>query len=508
MSPTPNGKICTVIRECAPADFERAVLESRGDSDLLEFRLDFLDPSHLTPERMQRWVALAGVPVIGTLRRKPFGGRFEGGAVEQLERLGRIREAGFSFLDIEVETLEAVEPTRLKGIRDGSWRLIGSYHDFRETPSDLRSIFRRILAVNADVVKIATLAADFADNFRLLELVSQGRRRGIPVIAVAMGKLGVYSRLVGPGRGALLTYASTRAGQETAPGQFTSRDLKCVYDLNAIDADTLFYGVIGHPIGHSLSPQVHNHAFRRLGLNCRYLPLPTPCLDAFGPYLHRFGGLSVTLPHKVPVLRYVDERHSSVEACGAANTLVRREDGLWAYNTDLDGVRHALRGCLDGPPGRAVLLGAGGAARSAAAVLRDAGWGVAVLARNRSRAEALAGDFGFEADSLDRSSRYGGDLLINATPVGMSPAIHESPVAGEELRYGTVFDMVYNPLETRLLREAGKRARVVSGLEMFVGQAARQCFLWTGREAPLQGMREVALKQLSQSEEWRVESGE
>ena len=500
MSPSPNGKICTVIRGCAPGDFETAILESRRDSDLLEFRLDFLDPSQLTPERMQDWVALAGVPVIGTLRRKPFGGRFEGGAVEQLEMLGRIRGAGFSFLDIEVETLEAVGPAPLKKIREGSWRLIGSYHDFRETPSDLQSIFQRILAVNADVVKIATLAVDFADNFRLLELVSQGRRQGIPVIAVAMGELGVYSRLVAPSRGAMLTYASTRAGQETAPGQFTSRDLKGVYGLNTIDADTLFYGVIGHPIGHSLSPQVHNHAFRHLGLNSRYLPLPTPKLEAFAPYLKRFGGLSVTLPHKVSVLRHVDEQHPSVAACGAGNTLVRREDGLWAYNTDLDGVRHALRDCLDGSPGRAVLLGAGGAARSAAAVLRDAGWSVTVLARNRSKAEALAGDFGFEADSLDRSSRYSGDLLINATPVGMSPAIHESPVAGEELRYGTVFDMVYNPLETRLLREARRRARVVSGLEMFVGQAARQCYLWTGREAPLQGMREVVLKRMMSDE--------
>ena len=500
MSPSPNGKICTVIRECAPGDFETAVLGSRQDSDLLEFRLDFLDASQLTPERMRRWVALAGVPVIGTLRRKPFGGRFEGGAVEQLEMLERIRGAGFSFLDIEVETLEAVGPARLKKIRDGSWSLIGSYHNFRDTPSDLQSIFRRILAVNADVVKIATLAADFADNFRLLELVSQGERQCLPIIAVAMGELGAYSRLVAPSRGAMLTYATTRAGQETAPGQFTSRDLKCVYRLNSIDSGTLFYGVIGHPIGHSLSPQVHNHAFRQLGLNCRYLPLPTPRLEAFAPYLRRFGGLSVTLPHKVPVLRYVDERHPSVVACGAANTLVRREDGLWAYNTDLDGVRHALRDCLDGPPGRAVLLGAGGAARSAAAVLRDARWRVTVLARNRSKAEALAGDFGFEADSLDRSGRYSGDLLINATPVGMSPAIHESPVAGDELNYGTVFDMVYNPLETRLLREARKRARVVSGLEMFVGQAARQCFLWTGREAPLQGMREVVLRRMMNDE--------
>ncbi len=167
-----------------------------------------------------------------------------------------------------------------------------------------------------------------------------------------------------------------------------------------------------------------------------------------------------------------------------------------------------MRGCLHGSPGGAVLLGAGGAARSAAAVLKEARWRVTVLARNRSKAEALAGDFGFEADSLDRSSRYSGDLLINATPVGMSPSIHESPVTGEGLRYGTVFDMVYNPLETRLLGEARKQSRVVSGLDMFVGQAARQCYLWTGREAPIQGMREVALSHLASGRVDRVESGE
>ena len=311
-------------------------------------------------------------------------------------------------------------PAPLKKIRDGSWRLIGSYHDFRETPSDLQSIFQRILGVNADVVKIATLAADFADNLRLLELVHRSAA-GHPRHCGGHGGIG---RLFPPGGSQPGSHAHLRihtGGPGDGPRAIHLPGPERRLRLNTIDADTLFYGVIGHPIGHSLSPQVHNHAFRHLGLNSRYLPLPTPKLEAFAPYLKRFGGLSVTLPHKVSVLRHVDEQHPSVAACGAANTLVRREDGLWACNTDLDGVRHALRDCLDGSPGRAVLLGAGGAARSAAAVLRDAGWSVTVLARNRSKAEALAGDFGFEADSLDRSSRYGGDLLINATPVGHVP---------------------------------------------------------------------------------------
>ncbi len=477
--------------------FETAILQSRGDSDLMEFRLDYLDPSHLTLELMQRWVAMAGVPVIATLRRKPCGGLFAGSESEQLEILERIRGAGFSFLDVEVETLEAVAPSQLKKIKGGSCGLIGSYHNFQKTPSDLEPMFQRILAVNADVVKIATLAGCFADNLRLLEMISRAKDHGLPIIPVAMGELGAYSRLVAPSRGAMLTYASARAGQETAPGQLTSRDLKFVYRLNTINLDTVFYGVIGYPIGHSLSPQVHNVAFQKLGLNCRYLPLPTPSLEPFAPYLGCFAGLSVTIPHKIAVLKYVAARHESVDKSGAANTLVKDENGLWAYNTDLDGVRYALRGCLGFSPRRAVLLGAGGAARSAAAVLKEARFHVTVLARNRSKAESLAQDFDFEADSLDRFKRYSGDLLINATPVGMSPASQESPVSEQALSYGMVFDMVYNPLETRLLREARRKAQVVSGLEMFMGQAARQFFLWTGREAPLQEMREVALSQLS-----------
>ncbi len=479
------------------SSFETAIRQSRDVSDLMEFRLDYLNPSHLTLELMGRWVAVAGVPVIATLRRKPFGGRFAGSELEQLEILKRIRGAGFSFLDVEVETLEAVAPGQLRNIKGGSCRLIGSYHNFQRTPPSLEPVFQRILAVDADVVKIATLASRFADNLRLLEMISRAKQHGLPIISVAMGELGAYSRLAAPSRGAMLTYAATRSGQETAPGQLTSQDLKFVYRLNSINLDTVFYGVIGYPIGHSLSPQVHNFAFQQLRLNRRYLPLPTPSLEQFAPYLGGFAGLSVTIPHKIAVLEYVEARHDSVDKCGAANTLVRDERGLWAYNTDLDGVRHALRGCLGLSPRRAILLGAGGAARSAAAVLKEARCHVTVLARNRSKAESLAQDFDFEADSLDRFERYSGDLLINATPVGMSPASQASPVSEEALSYGTVFDMVYNPLETRLLREARRKAQVVSGLEMFIGQAARQLFLWTGREAPLQGMREVALSQLS-----------
>ena len=477
-------------------DFEAEILKSRADSDVMEFRLDYLDPAQVTLELMGRWVSMAGVPVIATLRRKPYGGLFIGSKVDQLEILSKIQGAGFAFLDIEIETLEVLLPTELGKIKRGPSRLIASYHNFKKTPLNLDPIFHRILAVEPDVVKIATLATSFSDNFRLIQIINLAKDRGVAIIPVAMGELGAYSRLVASSCGALLTYASSRKGKEAAPGQLTAQAMHYVYRLNAINPNTVFYGVIGYPIGHSLSPHIHNYAFEQAGLDCRYLPLPTSNLEDFSPHLENFSGLSVTLPHKVSILKYVDSRHESVKQSGAANTLVKGDRGFCAYNTDLEGIRYALRDCLDGQLPRVVLLGAGGAARSAALVLKEVGCQVTVLARDQNKAQQLANDFDLESDSLDQVEQYSGDLLINATPVGMSPNSHEHPVSEAILNYGTVFDMIYNPLETWLIRKARANARVVSGLEMFVGQAARQFQLWTGLEAPIQGMREVVLQQL------------
>ena len=492
-----TGKICTVIRECAVDDFEAEILKSREDSDVMEFRLDYLDSIEVTLGLMRRWISMAGVPVIATLRRKPYGGLFIGSKVEQLEILSNIQGAGFAFLDIEIETLEVLLPTELERIKRGTWRLIASYHNFKKTPSNLSPIFHRILAVEPDVVKIATLATSFSDNFRLIQMIDQAKDRGVDIIPVAMGELGAYSRLVASSCGALLTYAASRTGQEAAPGQLTAQAMHYVYRLNAINPNTVFYGVVGYPIGHSLSPHIHNYAFEQAGLDCRYLPLPTSNLEDFAPHLEHFAGLSVTLPHKVAILNYVNSKHESVKQSGATNTLVKGDRGFCAYNTDLEGIRYALRDCLSGQLSKVVLLGAGGAARSAALVLKEVGCQVTVLARDQNKAQQLANDFDLESDSLDQIEEYSGDLLINATPVGMAPNSHEHLVSETILNYGTVFDMVYNPLETLLIQKARAKASVVSGLDMFVGQAARQFQLWTGLEAPIQGMREVALQQLS-----------
>ena len=264
-----------------------------------------------------------------------------------------------------------------------------------------------------------------------------------------------------------------------------------------MNAETQIYGVIGYPVGHSLSPHIHNPAFRSRGLNSRYLPFSLKDLRDFGSHLRRFAGFSVTIPHKVRILDYVDEVDVSVKATGAANTLVRQGNQIRAYNTDVDGIRYALRNALRERDLRVTLLGAGGAARSAALVLKESKCQVTVLARNKDKARLFAEEFGFAYDSLSESSRYRGDLLINSTPVGMFPHTDETPLPEDSIDYRYVFDMVYNPIETRLMREARSKATVVSGVEMFVAQAARQFELWTGLGAPRDLMEAIVVERLS-----------
>jgi 3-dehydroquinate dehydratase/shikimate dehydrogenase len=295
----------------------------------------------------------------------------------------------------------------------------------------------------------------------------------------------------------LWTYASLQKGRESAPGQFTASELKHLYSVDEIDETTQVYGIIGWPVGHSLSPHIHNPALRQSGLNARYLPFPIKDLKDFGPHLRRFAGFSVTIPHKVQILDFVDVVDETVRQTGAANTLVNRDQKLFAYNTDVYGTQQALKKAFQDGVHKTTLLGTGGAARAAALVLKEQNCNVTVLARDARKAERFAGEFGFASDALSQAGSYKGDLLINATSVGMSPGIDESPLPTDALGYRYVFDMVYNPLETRLLREARRGSLVISGVEMFVAQAARQFELWTGHQAPTELMRGIALRQLA-----------
>jgi len=493
----PGGRICVVVRESNPEQFEHAIVQSRQIAGILELRLDYLSPTDLTPSAVANRVCMANCPVILTLRRKSNGGEFAGSEAAQVRLLRSLLKVGAAYIDLEIETVEGFLGGHLDSLRSGSARWIASYHNFEHTPADLSAIYERLLRTKPDIVKLATQACRFEDNFRMLELAQRAQREGQPIVALAMGELGAFSRFAALSTGSLWTYGSLGQGKESAPGQLNAEELNNVYSVGQLREDTAIYGVIGYPVGHSLSPHIHNAAFHQLSLNACYLPFAVRDLADFSTHLRKFAGFSVTIPHKVKILDYVDNVDETVRLTGAANTLVNRQGRLFAYNTDVPAIEQALQKPLREGIHRATLLGTGGAARAAALVLKGTGCQVTVLARDPRKAGAFAGEFGFQYDALERGANCHGDLLINATSVGMCPNVAQSPLPPEALDYRYVFDMVYNPPETRLLREAQPRSFTISGVEMFIAQAARQFELWTGDAAPVPLMREIVLQRLA-----------
>ncbi len=496
----PHQKICIVIRDARVENIAPSIAQTPGSCGFIELRLDYLPVNSICVDLLRRWKELARVPVIATFRRKANGGEFEGSAAGQMEVVRIILEARMDFLDLEIETVEEHLGGSLSSLPHSETKLIVSYHDFAETPVGLAEVYDRLARIQPDVIKIATLANRYSDNVRLMQMASRAQADQVSIIVAAMGELGGLTRILAPSRGSLLTYASLEKGKESAPGQFTVSELSEIYRVNEIQADTRLYGVVGYPLGHSLSPLVHNAAFQYLGFNCCYLPLPVKNLKDFSMGLDWFSGLSITIPHKRDIVHYAQSVDPSVRRAGAANTLVLRENQWFAHNTDIDGIELALADAFRSGITSAVLLGAGGAARAAASVLKRKVNHVVVLARDLEKARAFAGRYGFEADQLCRAAHYPADLLVNTTPVGMTPYEDESPLPDDLLNYRYVFDMVYNPMETRLLRAArAKGCLGIAGLEMFVGQAARQFELWTGQPAPLNLMQGVVRRHLEKN---------
>jgi len=263
------------------------------------------------------------------------------------------------------------------------------------------------------------------------------------------------------------------------------------------------FGIIGHPLGHTLSPLVHNWGFSRFDLDARYRPWPTlpQDLPAFMARLREtpIEGLSVTIPHKTAVMAYVDEVTDLGRSVGAVNTLYWRDGRLWADNTDVEGFSRPLvvRGIA---PKRALAIGAGGAARAVVAGLAQLGVAeIGVTARSLDKAQALAAEFGVATVPWEARAGYGADLLANATPMGMAGRFEGvSPFPAEALTSGTVvYDLVYNPHDTRLVLDAmAAGACVVPGIEMFLYQAVEQFRLWTGLTLPDDELRPLIMEAL------------
>jgi 3-dehydroquinate dehydratase/shikimate dehydrogenase len=495
-------------------------------ADAVELRLDDFDGD---PAQIARFVADHDDRAwMLTCRAADEGGRFDGDTVDRVSRLIEASRGHDAYVDFEWAHWQRSANIRQKVLlaasvnrnrerdhnnrergrecdhnnrergRECDHRLILSAHDFDRVPADLAE---RAAAIQADrddaVVKIAAAATDVCDNFAMLDLLHHARR---PMIALCMGEAGLMSRVLAGKFGAFATYCAFDGESGTAPGQLTLSEMRDRYRCHQVGPGTRVFGVIGDPVAQSMGPILHNAWFASAGVDAVYLPLLvsadpavlTRFLDgcAARPWLD-VGGFSVTVPHKVAAMRWIGAgADPRARAIGAVNTLVRDGDRWSGHNTDADAAIDSLasamgidRGDLRDVP--VDLLGAGGSARAVAAALDDCGAQITIYNRTPQRSASLASHFRATARPWSDVPRRAGRIVINCTKVGMTPNDHDTPIDANALGgCACVFDLIYNPIETRLVRDARAAGMIaLGGLDMFIRQAVRQFELWTGQTA-------------------------
>jgi 3-dehydroquinate dehydratase/shikimate dehydrogenase len=493
-------RLCGVVAAESAREMRVQIGQALHKTRTLELRLDYLRNageleiflSWLRNRRPQ------GI-FIATCRRKEGGGLFGGSREKQIEILAEAARSGCAWCDVEIETAKHMARGELHRALSPA-RVMVSYHNFGETPRTLGKIVRALASAGGQAIKIAAQCHSVSDSVHICE-VARNRR---DTVAVPMGEFGLAGRVLSPRMGSAIAYAAV--DQATAPGQLSLSEMTELYRVTEISRRTRVYGVIGDPIGHSLSPLLHNTAFRARKFDAVFVPFLVRNLREFLSAMKGFGvaGLSVTIPHKETILRFLDDCDPLAARIGAVNTVVVRGAGrLYGYNTDYVGVLRSLERRVRLAGSRVLLFGAGGAARAAAFALAQAGSIVCISARRPERAEALARAAGGQAVARGALKREYFDAVVNCTPIGMQPK-GGSPLSSSELNCRVVMDMVYRPRETELLRLARRKGiEIISGLEMFLAQGFAQYEIWTGERAPENAMRRAVVSTLAKEEKSR-----
>ena len=527
--------VCAVIGRTRHKMMQAEIQEAaKQGAKLIELRLDFL----AKPPDFKRLLENRPCPMIATFRRQADGGRWTASENQRLMLIRQAIVAGFDLVDLEIDIIDKIP-------RFGKVQRIVSYHNVHEVPEKLELIHQQMCAADADIMKIVVTAQKPADNVRVMALLKKTPR---PTIAFCMGDLGTCSRVLGLRLGMPFTYAAFNKERQIAPGMLSYQDLQRIYrHVESVNAETKVFGVIGDPVSHSLSPLIHNAAFRHLGVNAIYVPFRVP-RGELTPFLKSFqeipvDGYSVTVPHKEAAAKFAQEKDDSVATMGAANTLLttasvgsQTEFGnqgqvavgqgtaagsqtpigyqgqaairFRATNTDAQAALDSLRAHLplgaDNQPvplaaRNVIILGAGGVARAVAHALHRENVPMTITNRTAERGQKLASEVGCRF--VEWTARHGVecDTLINCTSVGMHPNLDEMPIHHSFLKAGLmIFETVYTPETTMLIREARARGcHVLTGVDMFVRQAGLQFELFTGQLAPLELMTKLVREALS-----------
>jgi 3-dehydroquinate dehydratase/shikimate dehydrogenase len=496
LSKSATPRIFVTLAAPTLAAMEEQATSAAGVHLGYELRLDYLQNwSGFEPELHQMLVRLRAPLAIATCRRAEAGGLFAGSVAEQLDRLEAAVRAGCHRADLEIQSIDRAGAAILDRLRPA--RVIVSHHDYRQTPP-LGAIYRRLARLPVAFFKIATHARTLQDNLRFAALL-RAHRAGGRLVAHGLGPSGLPSRLMALKWGSAFTYGSAGQHLAVASGQLPAQVMRSVYRVDRLDARTQIYGVVGSRASISLSPAMQNSALHAKHVNAIYLPCETSKLDDFLALARRlnFSGFSVTMPYKTAIIRKLDWVEPLAAEIQACNTVAVQRGKWTGWNTDAAAVVDVLAKRLRLAGSRVLVLGAGGAARAAAYALRAEGAEVFISARRESAARRLARGISARVIPWGGTDGLDVDIVINATPVGMSPQVDALPTDLARLRTRVVFDMVYHPFETRLLADARRRGlTAISGLEMLVAQGARQFEIWTGQSAPRALMEQAVLQAL------------
>ena len=499
-----KGKICISICAQTADDLLSKIGRAQPLADVVEVRFDCLAPSEirLAIARISSQPELSNY-LLATFRPIKQGGGRDLSFKERKQFWTRDINKAFWGGDFEEDVIDLSVPA--------NWRnRIGSVHEDDIRPLDVEAVYERLKTTGASVLKIALSAEDATDSIRVWALLEKATKEKMPLIPIAMGEAGKWTRILGLAHGAFMTYASLETGSETASGQISAEDMANTFRVKEINEKTEVYGIIAGDTSYSVSPWMHNAAFKEAGMNRVFVPLQTNDLDEFMRLMVdddtrevelNFRGFSVTNPHKRSILEHLHKIDEAAKNIGAVNT-VKIEDGeLSGYNTDAPGFIAPLKKVLGDVKGaRVAIAGAGGAARACAYALKQEGADVTIFARRHRRAERLAEEFGVSVGNSNNSFRPGTvDILVNATPLGTKGGETEATIATASQMNGIklVYDLVYNPIQTRLIREARiAGVAALGGLDMVLAQGRKQFEIWTGETAPTNVMAAAIKRKL------------
>lgn len=505
-----NGKICVSVFANTAEELVSLLRRAETVADVVEMRFDGLDSENI---RIAFEELKSPKQILLTMRPKAQGGHSPRNLTE---RVGFWMEFALHpgidhqsiWLDHEHDLISQKD---FMFWVDQCFIVRSRHYREGDVGVNLDKAYDTVVS-EAEVGKIAVDSEEAFDAIDVWKQLVKANEAGRRAIAIAMGEAGKWTRILGPAHGAFLTYASLEAGSETAPGQITAEDMVDVFRVRDLDKETDVYGIIAAKTEYSASPWMHNAAFKSAGVNAVFVPLKTTDLDQFMKRMVlpgsrevelNFKGFSVTNPYKQEIMQYLDEVDETAARIGAVNT-VKIEDGkLYGYNTDAHGFISTLKekyGDLKGA--RVALFGAGGAARACVVTLLDEGATIGLFARNEEKGKAFAEDFGIAFQgglAGDRQFADDFDVVVNSTPLGtFGPSSNFAVLSTSQLGgLKLVYDLVYNPPETQLMREAaGADVPAVGGMEMVVAQGAKQFEIWTGKEAPVEEMRAAIEKRL------------